>query len=1079
MNKKMNANIHMLNTILHKQNTGWWIIDFQEQKLFFSDFIKDFLHMKSDFLSLQAFTAILREDYQQIFLRAFQKKTLLSEFDFPISNGSEYIWLCVKYFGRDQENEHIAFGCAQIAPKMDIHLPEENTPHESQHLLHHLNSISQILLSFINSDSPELTINLILKNVLKLFGAKHAYICEYNREEQTQSCLYEVTVNNAVPRKETFQHAPLDTTNQWHKELFRKQLILISTLDETPDELLNTADFFIDESVNSLIVIPLEINNEIWGYAGMNIPTRAHQWSNEERLWLKSLANILSLFIELHGSRREKIKSTRRLQTLYDHLPLAYVRIKITFDENNIPVDYTLLNSNKVANALFDSSFSDSFSCYKANQTNHMKEDLKAIATALQDSKAEISRYFEEIDKYFHVMLYPIEQDEIICLLSDITEVFKMHDELESREEILRNIYTNLPVGIELYNQNGLLINTNEKNIEMFGFTSQEAVLGLDLFQEPNFAPEYLEQLRSKESVAFRTSYSFDKVKNYYQTSQKGTKELYIKGSPLYNHKGEVISYLLINIDNTEISQAYSQVADFKNSFSLVSKYGKIGFCKIDLLTNEGMGVDQWYYNLGENPKTPLEQIVGIYSKMHPEDRQQSSRKLQQLIDGEITEFTTEYRIRTSNNTWKWTQTNVLLNPANTDPGKIEVLSINYDITQRKEIEKKLVVAKEKAESSDKLKSAFIANMSHEIRTPLNSIVGFSELLIYTEDQNEKDIYISTIQKNNDLLLQLISDILDLSRIEANAMDFLYEELDINKMCQEIIQDYSLKTEKAPISIVYEKGEISSFRMLGDKIRLTQVISNLISNAIKFTQEGSVTLGFIQEQENTIKFYVLDTGCGISSDEQEVIFKRFFKVNNFAQGTGLGLAICTSIVKQMGGEIGVESEVGKGSFFWFTVPFVQKEDSRENKKENGESDSLTNCKDLFLPIAESNAEKSVILVAEDDQSNFLLIKSILKNRYTLLHATNGIEAIDLLNRNKVNLILMDINMPQMDGITATRKIRSTDKSTPIVILTAYAFDGKRRQALSAGCNNYLSKPIKPFDLLRVIDSELTGSEIKN
>ena len=378
-------------------------------------------------------------------------------------------------------------------------------------------------------------------------------------------------------------------------------------------------------------------------------------------------------------------------------------------------------------------------------------------------------------------------------------------------------------------------------------------------------------------------------------------------------------------------------------------------------------------------------------------------------------------------------------------------------LAKQKEDEAELRKAKEKAEESDRLKSAFLANMSHEIRTPLNAIVGFSNLLTIAESEEERDEYINIISSNNELLLQLINDILDVAKIEAGTLEFINSEVDINALLSDIEQSSRLKAsegvqvsfaEKAPHCVV-----------MTDKNRLSQVVTNFINNAIKFTPEGSIHFGY-QRKDNSLYFYVSDTGCGIESEKKDMVFNRFVKLNSFAQGTGLGLAICQMIIKKLGGEIGVESEYGKGSTFWFTLPASIIRDMQVQPATVLEEETLTD-----------KARTATLLIAEDNESNYILIRAVLKE-YNLLHARDGNEAVQLYREHRPDLILMDLKMPNMDGYEATAEIRKEDSHIPIIAVTAFAFAEDEQRVKQSGFNGYASKPIKPAELKKIINHYL-------
>lgn len=401
----------------------------------------------------------------------------------------------------------------------------------------------------------------------------------------------------------------------------------------------------------------------------------------------------------------------------------------------------------------------------------------------------------------------------------------------------------------------------------------------------------------------------------------------------------------------------------------------------------------------------------------------------------------------------------ILANPVLGERGElIGIVLKKEDVTKQKIAENELRIAKEKAEESDRLKSAFLANMSHEIRTPLNAIVGFSGLLATTENPEERDEYINIINSNNDLLLQLINDILDLAKIEAGTLEFVSSDVDVNQLFSDIEQTSRLKAmEGVQVSFV---EKLPHCMLYVDKNRLSQVITNFINNAIKFTHEGSIQFGYRHEGK-VLYFYVTDTGCGIAEEEVERVFNRFVKLNSFAQGTGLGLSICQMIVKKLQGEIGVESEYGKGSTFWFTLPDTLLQAVPEKEV----------AADHPMATPHQFTRKATLLVAEDNESNYTLFQVILKE-FNLLHARNGREAVELYRRYRPDLILMDLKMPEMDGYEATAEIRKEDPAIPIIAVTAFAFAEDEQRVQQSGFNAYVSKPIKPLELKKAIHTFL-------
>lgn len=402
----------------------------------------------------------------------------------------------------------------------------------------------------------------------------------------------------------------------------------------------------------------------------------------------------------------------------------------------------------------------------------------------------------------------------------------------------------------------------------------------------------------------------------------------------------------------------------------------------------------------------------------------------------------------------------ILANPVTDEKGElIGVVLKKEDVTLQKRAENELRLAKEKAEESDRLKSAFLANMSHEIRTPLNAIVGFSGLLAVTDTAEEKEEYINIINSNNDLLLQLINDILDLAKIEAGTLEFVSSDVDINQLMADIEQTSRLKAADGVQVSFVEK--LPHCLIWVDKNRVSQVLTNFINNALKFTTEGSIRFGY-RHEGNELYFYVTDTGCGIAPEELDRVFNRFVKLNSFAQGTGLGLSICQMIIKKLDGRIGADSTIGKGSTFWFTLPDSLLIDTAP----------AVESEEVHTPPVYDLSHKATLLVAEDNESNYTLFHAMLKD-YNILHARDGREAVELYQRHHPDLILMDLKMPGMDGYEATRRIRTMDTDIPIIAVTAFAFAEDEQRVQQSGFNAYISKPIKPAQLMHTIQKLLS------
>lgn len=611
-------------------------------------------------------------------------------------------------------------------------------------------------------------------------------------------------------------------------------------------------------------------------------------------------------------------------------------------------------------------------------------------------------------------------------------------------------LVNNMPI---LYMQEELVTDKNGNPIELIyrnvnsefekHFYRKEEVIGRkgsEIF--PESMPEFLHftkmALTEKRAITF--PYYFKAIDTFYDVVLKGT------------HQGNMID--IFCLDSTELHKAQQKLSATNSKLAMALDVANIVPWKWDLKSKTILCDINRPIELSTDEQEVEDSQLSVpdsqyFSKIFKEDRERVKQAYRDLIEGRAEKVKEEYRIVNvqKNNLHKveWVEAQAAVEARDEDGKPLTLVGSSLVITNRKKMEQELTTAKDLAEESNRLKSAFLANMSHEIRTPLNAIVGFSGILASTEEEEEKQEYVSIIENNNTLLLQLISDILDLSKIEAGTLELNYSNIELNELMRELERGFLLrvKTDAVKLEFVEPAGPCMAYT---EKNRLSQLMINLVTNAIKFTEKGSIRFGY-EMRENELYFYVTDTGCGIPKDKQQNIFGRFVKLNSFAHGTGLGLSICKTLMDHMGGRIGVESEEGKGSTFWFTLPY--KPAVKEDKKQMP--------KDIQPVSIERN--KLTILVAEDNASNYKLFESILKYDYHLIHAWDGMEAVEMFRKHNPQIVLMDINMPVMNGYEAAREIRKYSAKIPIIAVTAFAYASDEQKVMESGFDGYMPKPI--------------------
>lgn len=519
---------------------------------------------------------------------------------------------------------------------------------------------------------------------------------------------------------------------------------------------------------------------------------------------------------------------------------------------------------------------------------------------------------FREVDDKGNTIVYGIAE------MQDGPDTAIACQALQRSERLLHNIYKNLPVGIELYNKEGVLVDLNDKELDLFHVDSKEELLGINIFENPVFPEEMKERLRNNEDADFTFRYDFSKLGEYYSNNKaEGTIDLVTKVTTLYDENHNPVNYLLINADKTETTVAYNKIQEFEEFFELIGDYAKVGYAHFNILSKQGHAQKSWYKNIGEESGTPLSEIIGTYKSFHPDDRDLILQFFEEVQKGNADKLSHKIRVFRENGECTWTHVNLFVRKYAPQDKVIELISINYDITDLKQIEEMLVNERDRAETSDRLKSAFLANMSHEIRTPLNAIVGFSSLLASAENVVEKELYNSLISHNNELLLNLINDIIDLSKIEAGYLELHQNWFNLTELLDECVAEYA-RLLPSGVELLTSYPEHDALVEL-DKLRIKQILNNFLSNALKNTIRGYVEV-FYEIDKHCVRIGVKDTGRGIPQNMLEKIFERFEKVDSFAQGVGLGLSICKSIVDKMNGRIQVYSQLGLGTTFIAELP---------------------------------------------------------------------------------------------------------------------------------------------------------------
>ncbi len=1046
---------------------GWWRIDFGRQTLVCSDYLNQMLGWEGGEMPIERFIARVNPEHQERIISELSLSVSeigYFEYNVRINTTAGDLWFYLNMCKTTQleDGSFVGEGYARCFSGEDAAMTSDQVSENIEQVLHWQTVASRLILDMIYGDENEKVYEQALDIVRKRYSCERACVILFDHRRQIFGEIYESKSDEFPSAPEVLLGKSMENAPWIVPRIMSGQAVFIDNTDGLPEEASLEKEFLERNGVHAFMAAPIVSNKGAWGYLAVT-SSSPRLWSGIDREWLIAMSYFLSACFELNRSQNALASEGEYLKSLYMNMPLGFARLRLVYNDEKVR-DFIISDANATM------GLHAGIPCQKLMLARG--DDIKCIFAGIDDlieifAEIVVDNGFVEREtvnvktgRHYRNTFYSPGDREVVVLSMDITEKVAANAALHRSEEMFRMVYQHIPVGIELYDRSGKMVGANGAACEIFGYKSLDGVLGTNLFDWPSLMsnPQAAADIRAGNDASFDFTFDFKEM-DPDLTSHRSVKHLSMQCTVMRDIDGNTENYLLLVIDNTEKIRTYLDLKKFQTDFDSISGFAQVGLFTWDIPSDTLMATDQWYNNTTIKRGENLSDLVRV---VHPGDYERLKDFLREVKAGEITEFDTEARIRFDGG-WRWLRCMCKVGRFDAEGNAVELTGMNLDITEMKAFEQSLLDAKLKAEESDRLKSSFLASMSHEIRTPLNAIVGFSGLLAYVDNPETRDEYVDIIHRNNEQLLQLVNDILDFSIIEAGILSIIPAEINVNRMLEQVMEKHIDKVS-SDVRLFFEpSGE--DVKIYSDETRLQQVLSNFVGNAIKFTLRGFIQLKY-ELRDRDIIFSVCDTGIGMTEEQVSRVFDRFVKFDEFSPGTGLGLSVCKSVVDVLGGTVGVESKPGAGSRFWFRIPVSHTRSANKEKK-------VVKQDKVAVPIS---AARPTILVAEDSESNYVLLSVILRNDFHLLHARNGQEAVDLYKEHKPDLILMDIKMPVMGGLEATRIIRGLDNAIPIVALTAYAFDSDRKAAFDAGCTGFLSKPIMASTVKDSLRMFLDGKE---
>ncbi len=756
------------------------------------------------------------------------------------------------------------------------------------------------------------------------------------------------------------------------------------------------------------------------------------------------ITNIIQDITEIKEIEIKLLEQEQHYRLLFSHMKNGFALCSPIFNRHHELVDFIILDVNAAFEEITGAKREKILNKKASDYANYIPKEwfYKFAQVVINRKSLHFEEYYEPLKKYLELTVYSPQDNMFGIIISDITDKLNAYKLLEDSEKKYKSLIEFSPDAILWIKEHNIVF-ANSSGLRLLEITQEDIKNGLKI---EDFLPEKIIKILSSKSIDILLNQKKIQLKTF--SGKKIASEVTIVSM-------EDESFQIIIRDITEKEKMSTALHEIENRFALAMEAVNDGVFEWDVINGTMYLNERNFLMLGYKPGDFEPTHENWIALIHPEDRKYNYITIRKHIKGETDNYELEYRMKNKKGKYQWILERGKIIERNNSGYPLKIIGTHTDISSRKQMEKELKEALERAEEANRLKMAFLANMSHEIRTPMNGILGFSNLLLREDLTSEKrQLYVETIKNSSDQLLSIINDIIDISKITSGDLKLIEETFDINQLANEINyyfqQQIILKGKEEKIQFILNTPLENSLLIKGDKNRIRQIIQNLLDNAIKFTYEGIIEWGFKVNNE-FLEFYIKDTGIGIEPEKQQLIFENFRQVEMHDTrrygGLGLGLSICKGLIKLMGGEIWLESEPGKGSTFYFSIPL----------KKNQQTYKPSTTTNIKFKLKDS----PLILIVEDSPENaFLLQEYLIQWGARVIHAHNGHEAIKKLNLHPdISLLLLDILLPDISGYELFVEIKKRFPKLPIIAQTAYVLMEDKKKILEMGFDGFLEKPI--------------------